>query len=103
MPEWVSSRTRRRVAGTRGAVAPLMVDVRRSTTADSADLQAIARKTDARLTSLHARFDSVAARFDQLAAAIAEQREYLERTLQRLERQIAGQSPPAVEPPRDAG
>jgi arginine/ornithine N-succinyltransferase beta subunit len=80
-----------------------MVDVRRSTTADSADLQAIARKTDARLTSLHARFDSVAVRLDQLAAAIAEQREYLERTLQRLERQIAGQSPPAVEPPRDAG
>jgi len=78
-----------------------MVDARRSTTTDSADLQAIARKTDARLTSLHARFDSIAARFDQLAAAIAEQREYLERTLQRLEGQIAGYSPPPAEPPRE--
>jgi hypothetical protein len=88
--------------GTRGALAAVMVDARRSPMADSGDLQAIARKTDARLTSLHARFDSVAARFDQLAAAIAEQREYLERTLQRLERQIAGHSPPPAGPPRDA-
>jgi len=86
----------------RSAVAPMMVEVRRSTMAESADLQAIARKTDARLTSLHARFDSVAARFDQLAAAIAEQREYLEQTLQRLERQIAGHSLPRIEPPHEA-
>jgi uncharacterized coiled-coil protein SlyX len=88
--------------GTRGALAAMMVDIRRSTMADSADLQAIARKTDARLTALHARFDSVAVRFDQLAAAIAEQREYLERMLQRLEREISEHSPPAVEPPREA-
>ena len=76
-----------------------MVDGRRSTLGESADLQAIARKTDARLTSLHARFDAVTARFDQLAAAIAEQRAYLELTLARLERALVDRTPPPPEPP----
>ena len=80
-----------------------MVDGRRGALGESMDLQAIARKTDARLTSLHARFDAVAARFDQLAAAIAEQRACLEQVLARLERERVDRSPPAAQLPGDGG
>ena len=79
-----------------------MVDIRK--TGDPGEgLQAIARKTDARLTLLQARFDAVSARFDQLAAALAEQREYLERALTRLECEVLKRLPPPSHPPRDTG